>query len=85
VVGFLVRLSVLLLGANRRLLLLDETFAQLSAGYEPALAEWLGDVAEKAEVQLIMVSHSDAYAEHADTVYRTKLVSGITDFEEVHG
>lgn len=82
-VGFFIRLSVLLLSGHRRIMLLDETFAQLSAGYEPQMAEWLADLCEKADVQIVMVTHSDAYSEHADVVYRTSQHRGVTSVERV--
>jgi DNA repair exonuclease SbcCD ATPase subunit len=83
VVGFFIRLSVLLLSGHRRIMLLDETFAQLSAGYEPQMAEWLADLCVRAEVQIVMVTHSDAYSEHADVVYRTSQSGGVTSVERV--
>jgi hypothetical protein len=82
-VGFFVRLSVLLLGGHRRIMLLDETFAQLSTGYEPQMAAWLADLCDKAQVQIVMVTHSDAYSEHADVVYETSQISGITQIERI--
>lgn len=82
-VGFFIRLSVLLLSGHRRIMLLDEVFAQLSEGFEPQMAEWLSDLCEKAEVQVVMVTHSDAYSEHADVVYRTSQSAGVTSVERV--
>lgn len=70
VVGFLLRLIITLLREDRPLLVLDETFAQLSADYEPALAEFLRDLVDQTGVQIIMVTHSESFSEHADRVYR---------------
>jgi len=84
-VGFLLRLVVLLLSPHRQdtVLFLDETFAHVSAEYEPRLAEFLRELVDKTGVQVIMVTHSDAYAELADTRYRFQLVDGITRVEAV--
>jgi DNA repair exonuclease SbcCD ATPase subunit len=71
VAGFLLRLVVLLLTPGaRRLLVLDESFAHVSAEYRPRLAEFLREVTDKAGVQLILVTHDPEYGEVADACYR---------------
>lgn len=79
-VGFLLRLVVLLLSADRQdtVLVLDETFAHLSAEYEPRLAEFLRELVDKTGVQIILVTHSDAYSDVAHARYRFDLVDGVT-------
>jgi hypothetical protein len=75
VVGFMVRLVVLLLTPGARLVLfLDESFGFLSKDYEPRLAEFLAEVALRAGVQIFLVTHSDAYDDFADV--RVRLVPG---------
>lgn len=77
VVGFVLRLVVLLLTPGvRRLLALDESFAHVSASYEPRVAEFLREVADKAGVQLLLITHSTAYSELADARYRLVLGPG---------
>lgn len=70
VIGFLLRLIVKLLREERPLLVLDETFAQLSAEYEPRLAEFLRELVDRTGVQIVMVTHSTAFTDSADVVYR---------------
>ncbi len=84
-VGFLLRLVVLLLSRSRQetVLFLDETFAHVSADYEPRLAEFLRALVEKTGVQVIMVTHSDAFNEVADTRYRFELHDGVTRVRSV--
>lgn len=84
VVGYVLRLVVLLLTPGaRRLLVLDETFAHVSASYEPRVAEFLREVADKARVQHLLVTHSDAYSDLADKRYRLVLgEDGTTRAEE---
>lgn len=79
-VGFLLRLVVLLLSRSRQetVLFLDETFAHVSAEYEPRLADFLRELVDKTGVQVIMVTHSDAFSESADTRYRFELHEGVT-------
>lgn len=70
VVGFLLRLIVTMLRDDRPLLVMDETFAQLSSDYEPRLAEFMRELVDQTGVQILMVTHSEVYSEHADKVYR---------------
>jgi DNA repair ATPase RecN len=84
VVGFALRLVIMLLTPEtevRRLLVLDETFAHVSASYESRVAEFLREVADTAGVQVLLVTHSNAYGEKADSRYRLSLAGGFT---EVH-
>lgn len=81
IVGFLLRVVVLLLDADRRghaVIALDETFAHVSADYEPRVAEFLRVLVDRTGIQIILVTHSDVYSDYADTRYRTALVDGIT-------
>jgi DNA repair exonuclease SbcCD ATPase subunit len=84
VVGFVLRVVLLMLRADtRKVLLLDETFAQLSAEYEPRLAEFIRELVDRTGMQVIMVTHSSAYDEAADTAYRLSLSEGVTQVERV--
>ena len=74
VVGFVLRLVVLLLTPGaRRILFLDETFGMLSAEYEGRLAEFLREVADSAGVQIVLVTHSRAYDDFADQAVELSL------------
>lgn len=79
-VGALLRLVVLLLSRDRQdtVLLLDETFAHVSAEYQPRLAEFLRELVDHTGIQIIMVTHSDVFTEAADFRYRFDQVDGIT-------
>lgn len=80
-VGFLLRLVVLLLSRDRQdtVLFLDETFAHVSAEYEPRLAEFLRILVDKTGVQIVLVTHSDAYSDAADVRYRFSRANGVTE------
>lgn len=80
VVGFLLRLVVMLLDKNIKepVLVLDETFAHVSAEYEIPLAEFIRELIDKTNVTIIMVTHSNAFSEFADVRYRTKIIEGAT-------
>lgn len=71
VTAFLLRITVLLLTRSaRRLLVLDEPFAHLSADYAPRAADFLAELCEKTGTQVLMVTHEDAFTEPADRVIR---------------
>ncbi len=75
VVGFLLRLVVLLLSKQRQetLLILDEPFTHLSKEYVPLMAEFLRELADKTGIQILLVSHQDELTEVADKRYRFSL------------
>lgn len=80
IVGFLLRLVVLLLskGKGETVLVQDETFSFVSAEYRPKLAAFLRQLADKTGVQVLLVTHSDEFAAEADVRYRFQLVGGAT-------
>jgi ABC-type thiamine transport system ATPase subunit len=87
VAGFLLRTVVLLLRKDvRPVMFLDETFAQLSADYEPAMADVLRELVDKTQLQIILVTHSTAYDDVADKSYRVSLdQKGKTKIESLDG
>lgn len=80
VVGFMLRLVILLLNHQKgdTVMFLDETFAHVSAEYLPRLISFIKELVERTGVQIVMVTHEDAFAEAADVVYRFTLKDGIT-------
>lgn len=84
-VGFLLRLVVLLLSRKGKdsVLFLDESFAHVSAEYEPRLAEFLRELVDKTGVQVLVVTHSEAFNDVADRRYRFDLVNGQTKVREL--
>lgn len=86
VTGFLLRLVVLLLDKSRKssILVLDETFAHVSDVYLPALSEFLREIVDKAQVQIIMVTHQASFGDVADKAYRFSLdANGYTSVREL--
>lgn len=73
VVGFLLRLVIILLSRPSSVLILDETFANLSDSYIPALIEFIREVVDKSDLQIIMVTHEPRFAEIADRCYQFSL------------
>jgi hypothetical protein len=84
VVGFVLRVILLLLRPNHRhTMFLDETFAQLSEDYEEPLAEFIRDLTDRTDIQVLMVTHSGTYETAADASYRLRLEAGVTKVEKV--
>lgn len=85
IVGFLLRVVILLLsrkGNEKATLFLDETFGMVSAKYEVKLAEFLRELVDKTGVQVVLVTHSNAYSEIADKQYNFVLKDGLTHVTE---
>jgi DNA repair exonuclease SbcCD ATPase subunit len=80
VVGFILRLvMVKLTPGAQQILFLDETFAMVSEAYRAPLAGFLREVAAKAGVQIVMITHDPIYAQYADVTVRLALGSdGVT-------
>jgi len=84
-IGFLLRLVVMLLSKGTKtenILILDETFAHVSAEYLDPLREFLRQIVDKTSVQIFMVTHQPEFAEDADKVYRFTLEDGKTQVRE---
>lgn len=84
-IGFLLRLVVLLLrdeGKRDIFMVLDETFAHVSAEYLEGLRDFIRQIVDKTGVQVLMVTHQPEFAEAADKVYRLSLSNGKTVVKE---
>lgn len=80
VAGLMLRIATLLMTPSlQRVLVLDETVAQLSEDYEPALSDFLRDLCQRAGLQIVMVTHSRALAESADHVVTVRQAAGRTE------
>ncbi len=84
VAGFLLRVVLLLLSQDtRRVLFLDESFAQVSIEYEERLAHFISELCEKADLQVILVTHSTAYFDAADSAFNVTQKDGRTRVTEI--
>lgn len=83
VVGFLIQAVLVMLTPHMRpVLFLDETFAQVSDFYRPALGAFLHELATEGDLQIVMVTHDDVYREYADKVYKFTQTAGVTKVVE---
>lgn len=85
VTSFLLRVLLLLSArpALRRLLVLDETFAQLSAEYVGNLVALIRRIASEGKFQIVLVTHRVELADAADVAYRFELKDGVTQVQQV--
>jgi hypothetical protein len=71
VTGFIMQLVMVLLTPGvRKVLFLDETFAHVPVANREAVARFLREIADRAKVQIVMVTHDPVYAEFADAEVR---------------
>jgi len=84
-VNFLLRLAVILAAQPplRRVIVLDEAFAHVSAEYVPALAALIRQLCDETGVQIILVTHDPAFADSADVVYEVTQAKGKSHYERV--
>lgn len=71
VVSFLLRvlLTISVRPPLRRLLVLDEPFSHVSTEYRPALCQLLREMAQRLEIQIVLVSHEEELADAAIVTY----------------
>lgn len=80
VTAFLLRV-LLLLSARpplARLLFLDESFANVSEEYVPALVALLRRICEEGGFQIVLISHRAELVDAGDVVYEFRLEDGVT-------
>lgn len=84
VAGFLLRVVMLMLAQNtRRVLFLDESFAQVSVEYEERLAQFISELCNNANLQVILVTHSTAYFDSADRAFNVSQKNGKTSVTQI--
>lgn len=86
VIGYLLRLVVMLMGRDPRdssIMVLDETFAHVSAEYLEPLGQFLREVVDRTGVQIILVTHQPEFAQYADRVYNFSTHHGKTVVKDV--
>ena len=77
VVAFVLRLVVVALTPSlSRTIVLDEPFAQLSAGYLEGVGEFLRELCDATGIQLIIVSHEAEISAVADRAWRMSVDDG---------
>lgn len=83
VAGFLIQAVMVLLSPGvRPVLFLDESFGQLSSEFLEPLAQFIQELVDRSDLQVVLVTHSDVFSSYADRVYRFSQSQGITSIQE---
>lgn len=85
VIAFLLRTLAIRRAKLAPLLLLDESFSFVSAEYVPAVGTLLQELAEKAGMTILLVTHQPQFLRHATRAYRIVEGAEGSTFEEVRG
>lgn len=68
--SFLLRILCILKMKMARFMLLDESFAAVSAEYRPNTSKLIGELSKKLGLDILLVTHEKEFPEFADHVYR---------------
>lgn len=68
-VAFALRVAVWAIGTTRNVLILDEPFKFISAGYKPTAIEILKSLTQRLKLQVIMVTHDTDIIASADRIF----------------
>ncbi len=73
------RIAYLNAGGTRRVLIIDEPYKNLSKRYLAGAAEVLSELSHELDLQIIMITHIQEFADIADTVFNvTQDISGVS-------
>jgi DNA repair exonuclease SbcCD ATPase subunit len=81
IVGFMLRVTVMLLDKSEdkaKVIILDETFGMVSDEYLDPLAEFIRDLVDKTDIQVILVTHQPEWSDYADKTVRFGIKNGST-------
>jgi DNA repair exonuclease SbcCD ATPase subunit len=67
--AFALRIALLIISRNRKVLILDEAVGAVSKGYKPKMYEIMKRLSTDLGIQIIAVTHDENMVEIADTVY----------------
>lgn len=76
--AFALRIALLIISKNRKVLILDEAVGAVSKGYRPKMYEIMKRLSTDLGIQIIAVTHDENMVEIADTVYTVKKEGKVT-------
>ena len=76
IVSFALRISAWTLSKTDNLIILDEPGKFISDNLQPLFADILSTLSKKLNLQIIMVSHEDAYIDCSDRVFNVSIKNG---------
>lgn len=75
--SLILRILVLMEKDLSRYLILDESLGALSEEYIDQMSKFISQMSERFDVDILLVTHNDAFLDHADTVYRARQKKGV--------
>ena len=79
----LMRIIVILRRDMRPFLLLDESLAAVAENYVPAVGQFLAQLCERLDMDVLAVSHNPVLVEAAHRAYRIHKVGSVASFKEI--
>jgi DNA repair exonuclease SbcCD ATPase subunit len=76
--SFALRIALLIISKNRRVLILDEPMKFVSADLRSACYEIMKRLSHELNIQIIAVTHEEEFIDIADTVYRVQQRDGVS-------
>lgn len=78
VLSFALRIAMLLISKNRKVLILDEVFKWIDAENKPRAYEILKKLCDELDLQVIAVTHDEAMVDISDRVFKIKIEEGVS-------
>lgn len=84
VVTLVLNIAILiLLKKENTFIVLDEPCKQLSRGYIQRVGEFLKDISQTYNIQIIMITHIQELTEFADKKFKVEIVNGVSQVNEL--
>ena len=81
ILSFALRVALLVISKNRKILIFDEPFVAVSADLEARAYEIMQKISKELEIQIIMVTHREAAISVADKIFTVSKVKGVSRIE----
>ena len=79
---FALRVAFLIMSVNRKVIILDEPFKNLRSTLHEAAGNMIKHLAEKLEIQFIIITHLDDMVKTGDRVIEIENIKGISKIKE---
>lgn len=78
IISFALRVALLIISRNRRVLILDEPMKFVSADLQETCYDIMRRLSHELGIQIIAVTHEESFIEKADKVYRIQQKEGVS-------
>ena len=80
---FALRIAFLIMGTNRRIIILDEPFKNLRSTLHEAAGNMIRHLAKELNIQFIIITHLDSIVQTGDRIIELENVNGISKIAEI--